>query len=86
MQIAWKVKLVLLYYKYLFETPIISDNGLPLLTKNIFQIPHPVYWYLGYLSDPLFITTHPRTPLPLPPLYHFELESNNHTFHQRSPP
>ena len=31
--------------------PIISGNGLPLLTKNNFQTPPPpVYWYLGYLS------------------------------------
>ena len=37
---------------------IISGNGLPLLTENNFQTPPtfyldpPVYWYLGYLSDP----------------------------------
>ena len=57
----------------LFGSPIISDNGLPLLTENIFQTsPHPlfgppVYWYLGYLSDPPpFIKT---------PTYYLELES-----------
>ena len=45
----------------MFGTPIISDNGLPLLTENIFQTspifyletPFPsVYWNLGYLSKP----------------------------------
>ena len=43
MKTAQKVILVLLYYKYLFGTPIISDNGLPLLTKNIFQTPLPTF-------------------------------------------
>ena len=51
--------------------PIISGNGLPLLTENNFQThpvfiwtPLPVYWYLGYLSD--------SPPFP----YYLELESN----------
>ena len=57
----------------LFGTPTISDNGLPLLTENIFQTPPIlfgpplVYWYLGYLSDPLLLRTpppHPPTPTP----------------------
>ena len=48
MKTAWKVILVLLYYRRLFETPIISDNGLPLLTENIFQT-------LPFLSGPPFI-------------------------------
>ena len=57
MKTAWKVILVLLYYRWLFGTPIISDNGLPLLIENIFQTPPvlsgpSVSWYLGYLSDP----------------------------------
>ena len=53
----------------LFGTPTISDNGLPLLTENIFQTPPIlfgpplVYWYLGYLSDPLLL----RPPPPPPP-------------------
>ena len=59
MKTAWKVILVLLYYKQLFATPIISDNALPILTENNFQtcpppsLPlflDPVYWYLGYLE------------------------------------
>ena len=52
--------------------PVISDNGLPLLTENNFQTPSPhphsfyldpLYWYLRYLSDP--------PPLP----YYLELEN-----------
>ena len=59
MKTAWKVILVLLYYKQLFATPIISDNALPILTENNFQtrplpptpfIWTPIYWYLGYLE------------------------------------
>ena len=37
--------------------PIISGNGLPLLTENNFQTLPLVYWYLGYLLDPPFIKT-----------------------------
>ena len=32
--------------------PVISDNELPLLTRNNFQTPSPPS-YFGYLSDPL---------------------------------
>ena len=50
--------------------PIISGDGLALLTKNIFQTTYPfsldhlvyVYWYLGYLSGRPFIKTPPPTP------------------------
>ena len=67
----------------LFGTPTISDNGLPLLTENIFQTPPIlfgpplVYWYLGYLSDPLLLRTPPPPTHPPPPLlpYYLELES-----------
>ena len=52
--------------------PIISENRLPLLTENNFQI-HPLYldplayWYLGYQSDSSpFLPRHP---------YYLELES-----------
>ena len=52
--------------------PIISENRLPLLTENNFQI-HPfyldplAYWYWGYQSDPPpFFPHHP---------YYLELES-----------
>ena len=74
MKTACKVILVLLYYKYLFGTLIISDNGLSLLNENIFQtlpfyLDPPVYWYLGYLSDP------PPPPPPPTHPYYLELES-----------
>ena len=57
--------------------PIISGDGLALLTKNIFQTTYPfsldhlvyVYWYLGYLSGRPFI----KTPPPSPPRYYLEL-------------
>ena len=65
---------------------IISDNGLPLLTKKNFQTPPfpfyldppplaprpPVYWCLDYLLDPSpCISRFIRTPLP----YYLKLES-----------
>ena len=62
-----------LFNFWIFCYPIISGNGLPLLTENNFQTPPfyfypPVYWYSGYLlHPPLFIKTLP--------LHYFELES-----------
>ena len=34
----------------MFGTPIISDNGLPLLTENIFQTPPPLPFILTFIS------------------------------------
>ena len=44
---------MLLYYKQLFATPIISDNALPILTENNFQTRPPRHPY--YLDPHLLI-------------------------------
>ena len=65
MKTACKVILVLLYYKYLFGTLIISDNGLSLLNENIFQT-------LPFYLDPprLLVFRLPVRPHPTPPPTH----------------
>ena len=72
------VELLWLVFLILFNVIVAPVSTMPrwrkdVLTENIFQTPllfgsHPVYWYLGYLSDPpLFYQD--------PPPYHLELES-----------
>ena len=51
-------------------TPIISDNGLPLLTENNFQTLNPSLFYLGPLPFLLFWLP---PPPPLPRLLIFRL-------------
>ena len=62
-----------LFNFWIFCYPIISGNGLPLLTENNFQTPPPFYFtplfidIQGICCTPLFIKTLP--------LHYFELES-----------
>ena len=60
---SWLVRTLLALQDLAEAIPIISQNGLPLLTKNnlhtlpskpLFYLDPPVYWYLGYLSNPHF--------------------------------
>ena len=64
MKTAWKVILVLLYLKQLFGTPIISENGLPLLIGNIFQTPllfghSRLLIFRLFVGHPVLLRPHP---------------------------
>ena len=75
---------MLLYYKQLFGTPIISDNGLRLLTKSIFQR-SPFIWTTPRLlifrlsvGPPLLLRL-PSSP------YYLELENIDTVYSQHTP-